>query len=84
MTKFSHGNACSTLQLGVTMKTYVAIAAVLAFTTPALAGSGAYYVDLELGGKTCTSPNPKKYKALGAYGTRAEATRAMTDMVECH
>jgi hypothetical protein len=69
------------------MKTYVAIAAVLAFTTPAVAESGAYYVGLKLGGKTCTimthAPNPKKYKAVGKYG-RAEATRGMTDMAECH
>ena len=72
MTKFSHGNACSTLQLGVTMKTYVAIAAVLAFTTPALAGSGAYYVGLKLGGKTCTimthAPNPKKSRRWANMG----------------
>ena len=70
------------------MKRYVAIAALFAFATTAFAGSGAYYVGLRVGGKTCTimthAPNPKKYKMMGKFGTRAEATNAMTDMAECH
>jgi hypothetical protein len=71
------------------VKTYgVAAALIVAFATPALAGSGAYYVGLRIGGKSCTimthAPNPKKYKMMGKYGTRAEATKAMTDMAECH
>jgi hypothetical protein len=72
-----------------TMKTYVVAAALsVAFATPALAGSGAYYVGLKLGGRSCTimthAPSPKKYKMMGKYGTRAEANKAITGMAECH
>jgi len=60
------------------MKTYVLTGLlIVAFATLALAGSGAYYVGLRLGGRSCTimthAPNPKKYKMMGKYGTRAEA-----------
>ena len=45
-------------------ETYVVTAALMvAFATSALAGSGAYYVGLKLGGRSCTimthAPNPK-------------------------
>jgi hypothetical protein len=60
---------------------------IVAFATLALAGSGAYYVGLRLGGRSCTiithAPNPKKYKMMGKYGTRAEAQRAISAMAEC-
>jgi hypothetical protein len=64
------------------MKTYVVTAAlIVAFAIPALAGSGAYYVGLRLGGGYCMvmthAPSPKKYKMMGKYGTRAEAQKAM-------
>jgi hypothetical protein len=53
-----------------------------------LLGSGAYYVGLKLGGRACTimthAPNPKKYKMMGKYGTRAEANKAITESAECH
>jgi hypothetical protein len=68
---------------------YVATAAlIVAFASPSLAGSGAYYVGLRLGGRSCTvmthAPNPKKYKMMGKYGTRSEANKAITGMTECH
>ena len=71
------------------MKTYVLTGLlIVAFATPALAGSGAYYVGLRLGGRSCTimthAPNPKKYEMMGKYGTRAEAQRAISAMAECH
>ena len=71
------------------MKTYVATAAlIVAFTAPSLAGSGAYYVGLRIGGRSCTvmthAPNPKKYKMMGKYCTRAEASKAITGMAGCH
>jgi hypothetical protein len=71
------------------MKTYVLTGLlIVAFATPALAGSGAYYVGLRLGGGSCTimthAPIPKKYKMMGKFGTRAEAQRAISGMAECH
>ena len=71
------------------MKTYVVTGAlIVAFPIPALAGSGAYYVGLRLGGGYCMVmthvPSPKKYKMMGKYGTRAEAQKAMTAMADCH
>jgi len=71
------------------MRKYVVAAVlVVTFATSALSGSGAYHVGLRLGGKSCTimthAPNPKKYKAMGKYGTRAEAQKAMSEMTECH
>jgi hypothetical protein len=69
-------------------KQAVTAALIVAFATPALAGSGAYYVGLRLGGRACTimthAPSPKKYKTMGKYGTRAEAQKALTEMAECH
>ena len=71
------------------MKIYVVIAAlIVAFAVPALAGSGAYFIGLKLGGVSCTimthEPNPKKYKNMGKYMTRADARKALTEMPECH
>ena len=70
-------------------KTYVVIATlIVAFAVPALAGSGAYFIGLRLGGVSCTimthEPNPKKYKNMGKYMTRADARKALTEMRECH
>jgi hypothetical protein len=71
------------------MKSYAVTAALIfASAIPALGGSGAYYVGLKLGGRSCTimthAPSPKRYKTMGKFGTRAEAQKAITEMVECH
>ena len=58
------------------MKYVCAAVLIVAFATPAFAG------------RACTimthAPNPKKYKMMGKYGTRAEANKAITESAECH
>jgi len=70
----------------VAMKKYLVTAAlIVAIATPVLAAD--YYVALRLGGGGCmimtTAPNPKKYKMMGTYPTRAQAKKAMAGMAKC-
>jgi len=89
-TRFITGRATrKDRSLKFAMKNYVVTATlVVASAIPAFAGSGAYYVGLRLGGRSCTimthTPNPHRYKMMGKYGTRADANKAIAGMSECH
>jgi hypothetical protein len=56
-----------------------------AFAAPAFAVD--YYVALRLGGGGCKvmvlTPNPKKFKVMGTYASRAQAKKAMAGMTKC-
>ena len=68
------------------MKKYlVAAALIVAFAAPALAAD--YYVAFRFAGGGCeimtTTPDPKTYKMMGTYHSKAQAKKAMTGMKRC-
>jgi hypothetical protein len=68
------------------MKKYlVAAALIVGFVTPAFAED--FYVAADLASGKCemmtTAPDTKKYKMMGTFKTKEEATKAMAGMKEC-
>jgi hypothetical protein len=63
----------------------IAAVLIVAFAAPAFAID--YYVALRLGGGGCKvmmlTPNPKKFKVMGTYASRAQAKKAMAGMTKC-
>ncbi len=68
------------------MRKYLIAAALIAgFAAPALAED--FYVAVDLASGKCvmmnSEPDAKKFKMMGHYGTKDEATAAMGKMREC-